>query len=704
MQYFSTLFTIVCLSLSINYANATTRYVKQGGSGSGDGSSWVNASSDLQAMINASILLDEVWVAEGTYKPNTYPLGCLNCTSPRDYTFHLKNEVKVYGGFPDTGSPVFSDRNVSSHPTILSGNIDESGTEDAYHVILSITDDNTTVLDGFTVTGGHADGVFEITVEGQSIYKDVGGGMWISNFSSPSLINCTFSGNNVNNAGGGIYNAKSSNPVLTNCLFSNNIALNGSGMHNEENSNPILTNCNFEFNIASNNGGGIHNESSNPSFTDCTFSGNTAIIGGGIFNSFNSSPIFINCIFSNNSSSSGGGMYSDDCNSLILTNCTFSSNNAVIGGGMYNGSSNPILTNCIFNSNSATEPTFYGGGGMYNIGSNLNLTNCTFSSNTSPRGGGIHSFGGNSILSNCTFTDNTSTIFGAGMFNNGSNSILTNCNFSGNTAGNLGGGMFNTQICTSNLINCTFSNNQATNVTGRGAGVYISSVPKVTLTNCILWNNTTPNNPDDDNSEEIHSTNTTASDVTVNYSIVRDATGSPLTVNNAILNNCLNSDPLFVNADNPAGADNIHRTEDDGLYLQAGSPAINTGTTVDSPLTDIIGYFRDALPDMGAYEYNGINSAPVSVNIAVAHPLTAYPNPTDAGTTITFTAQTAQMMTLTVYAVDGRKVAALFNKTTEPNMVYELKFDMLPLPVGTYYTVLRSADGNTQQVRLLLIK
>jgi hypothetical protein len=38
-------------------------------------------------------------------------------------------------------------------------------------------------------------------------------------------------------------------------------------------------------------------------------------------------------------------------------------------------------------------------------------------------------------------------------------------------------------------------------------------------------------------------------------------------------------------------------------HLLLGSPAINAGTTSDAPLNDFVGYARDALPDMGAYEW-----------------------------------------------------------------------------------------------------
>ena len=73
--------------LSVNLT-AAVRYVKQGGTG--NGSTWGNASGDLQAMINASGAGDQVWVAQGTYNNGS---------------FVMKNGVEILGGFPNTGNP-----------------------------------------------------------------------------------------------------------------------------------------------------------------------------------------------------------------------------------------------------------------------------------------------------------------------------------------------------------------------------------------------------------------------------------------------------------------------------------------------------------------------------------------------------------------------------------------------------------------------
>jgi hypothetical protein len=66
------------------------------------------------------------------------------------------------------------------------------------------------------------------------------------------------------------------------------------------------------------------------------------------------------------------------------------------------------------------------------------------------------------------------------------------------------------------------------------------------------------------------------------------------------------ADPLFVDASNPAGADGIHRTADDGLRLTYSSPAANTGNngSISGITTDILGSDRtqNGTVNRGAYE------------------------------------------------------------------------------------------------------
>ncbi len=54
-NHFQSFLLTCCLILAIGQvAQATIKYVKPTVSGTGDGSSWANASDDLQAMINAA--------------------------------------------------------------------------------------------------------------------------------------------------------------------------------------------------------------------------------------------------------------------------------------------------------------------------------------------------------------------------------------------------------------------------------------------------------------------------------------------------------------------------------------------------------------------------------------------------------------------------------------------------------------------------
>ncbi len=296
-------FILFCLSSFI--ANATTRYVKPTATGTGDGSSWANASANLQAMIDAAAANDEVWVMAGTYKPSANPTSCVGCSSTRDYGFLLKNQVKIYGSFVGTET-LLSQRTatvISTNPTILSGDIGTIGvtTDNVYHVILSLNDDNTTVFDGFTITKGNADGSGSTTIETFDVARYQGGGMYNGYSSSSIFNNCNFISNNSSFEGGGM-------------LIQNNLS--------------AFTNCNFSGNTAS-KGGAIMGTHASPTMTNCTFSNNVASAAGGIYNYDGSSPIYINCSFSNNTATGSAG---------AIYNLDF----------FVWGQSNPTIKNCIF--------------------------------------------------------------------------------------------------------------------------------------------------------------------------------------------------------------------------------------------------------------------------------------------------------------------------------------------------------------------
>ena len=308
-----------------------------------DGTFWDTAFIGLQAALDAAIAGDEIWVAAGVYTPTWQ----FDAGDPRSATFQMVNDVSIYGGFdPSMGVTDWEDRDWVLHESILSGDIGTEGdpADNSYHVFYHPADtglDSSAILDGFTITGGNADG-------DDWAQQNAGGGMF-NYASSPSLLNCTFSGNSAAGAGGGMDNTGGSSPTLTNCTFSRNTAGDeGGGMHNDS-SSPTLIGGAFLENTAD-AGGGIYNGASSPTLTSVTFAGNSANSGGGM-HSDGSSPVLVNSTFWGNSAvGHGGGMRNKGASTPILTNCTFHGNRAIngTGGAIQNyESSYPTLTNCI---------------------------------------------------------------------------------------------------------------------------------------------------------------------------------------------------------------------------------------------------------------------------------------------------------------------------------------------------------------------
>jgi hypothetical protein len=482
-------------------ALANVLYVTPGGVTSGTCSSWGTACS-LQYALSIAVVNDELWVMQGTYVPTD--------GIDRTATFQLKNGVSIYGGFIGTESNR-DDRNWELNVTYLSGDIGLGGdtSDNAYHVVTSSSTNSSAILDGFTITGGNANGT-SVYQNGAGIYNYAGspslaniiftsnsasgrgGGFYNSGNSNPSLANTTFESNsatlgggiydhlsnptlvnatftnNTANDGGGMYNDTSS-PSLTTVAFSGNTAvLDGGGLHNYHLSNPVMTDITFESNAASDAGGGIYNLNSSPSLTAVTLKTNTAPSGAGMYTTNGSPSIEGASFITNTATTNGGGMFNFNAN-LTVSNSTFSGNQAGSnGGGIYNtNSTNLTLNNVSLFKNSATIL----GGGAYIYTSSGSLTNVTFTSNSATYGGGVYNYTSSPNFEAVTFTGNTATI-GGGMYDySSSNPVLNNVNFNSNIATDMGGGMYNLSSAPS-LTNTTYQGNIATN---GGGGMYNSS-------------------------------------------------------------------------------------------------------------------------------------------------------------------------------------------------------------------------------------
>jgi predicted outer membrane repeat protein len=359
-------------------------FVDVDATGANDGSNWANAFNSLQdglTRANSSVKPVEIRVAQGIYKPTKYappPPGAPPSPVARAATFQLINNVTVKGGYAGFGEADPNARDIDTYETILSGDLngndvevsdpcdlldEPTRAENSYHVVTGSGTDDTSVLDGFTITAGNANGSYLSN-------NDKGGGMY--NYEGdPILTNCTFSNNSVfsdnwESGGGAMYNSRS-NPTITNCIFSENLSNIGGGICNWESSNPTLTNCTFNENSAKVSGGGIYNHwLCDAILTNCTFVNNLSeIVGGGMSNDSYSDSKVINCIFIGNSANIGGGMFIQCFSGSIVTNCTFTGNSAGLkGGGIYSGYScpppgppktSPVITNCILYGNTPDE-------------------------------------------------------------------------------------------------------------------------------------------------------------------------------------------------------------------------------------------------------------------------------------------------------------------------------------------------------------
>jgi hypothetical protein len=317
----------------------------------------------------------------------------------------------------------------------------------------------------------------------------------------------------------------------------------------------------------------------------------------------------------------GGGILSAGV--LTLTGCTISDNftGGFGGGGVMNDNGTMTITGCTISNNIEGVAREAAGGGVLNENGTMTITGCTISNNSASasdfggpltsEGGGISNDSGGSLtITNSTISDNTcfaynfdpflpaaTSAFGGGIANSSSLTI-TNCTISGNSAAadgtsfedtGYGGGISNggdLQITSS-----TIAYNSASGDIGVGGGIN-GFEPTTTDSSIIALNTATTGGPDYfTNGGDLESTGYNiignSADAVINAQPT-DQIGTPAAPIDPLL------DPL---------ADNGGPTLTHGL--QSGSTAINRGDPA-APPQDQRGYSRLGVPDVGAFEFDGI--------------------------------------------------------------------------------------------------
>lgn len=314
------------------------RYVKSGGTG--DGSSWTNASGNIQDMIdelanNANGQAGEVWVAAGTYTPQSQLISGTAYSA----SFRMRDGISVYGGFDGTeGSKL--DRKKGTMPwdftneTILEAayydhnnfswtNNKWTLTSDSRHVVwfapMSGESDfaNVTTLDGVTIQGGYAQG-----------------GTGMDDF--------------MTDRGAGVY---------------------------MDGANAYLANCIVKENYATGNGGGVYLENGRVQ-TSLIYNNNADADGGAVY--VENRGLVYRSMLANNSALNGAGVYlhnvtetlEDNPEYLILSTCVVSNNTVRGNGAVYCDKGGVLMQNTITNNNcvtatDATNPNASQTGGIY---------------------------------------------------------------------------------------------------------------------------------------------------------------------------------------------------------------------------------------------------------------------------------------------------------------------------------------------------
>jgi predicted outer membrane repeat protein len=314
-----------------------------------------------------------------------------------------------------------------------------------------------------------------------------------------------------------------------------------------------------------------------------------------------------------------------------MVNCTFTDNAVTVispdggtlpgSGGAVNltGSTMTRFKECIFTGNKATgTPNGVwegGGGGAVYMSSFEGVTNKFGPADIAFENCGFY---------NNTASDNTGAWGGATQHKSDTGKLkasYVNCVFHGNYAQTDGGAVGNyyrvlaapafVPGLETNFTNCTFSNNSAGD---KGGALYYNKATgepmalSSRIENSILFGNSAPVGP--------HIGFLGFSGPVLAFNLLEGGYNATLGVNGG---NNLAGDPMFINAADPDGADNVPGTSDDGLRVNSGSPAVNSGNNSAAGLMGITTDFAGAARvqggsvDMGAYESATIYIPPVPI-------------------------------------------------------------------------------------------
>ncbi|UBM59325.1 right-handed parallel beta-helix repeat-containing protein [Marinilongibacter aquaticus] len=223
-------------------------YVDSSASPGGNGTKPTSAYKYLQDALSFAALSRnavEIRVAKGTYYPDE---GTGFTNNNQSAAFKFVSNVTLLGGYA-TGFPLNKGRNWTQYPSILSGDIQQNGSNKSINVIhndfTSASPLSNVTMDGFTIQdNSQANGIGGM----RNLYSEI------------DISHCTFR-YNWGTAAGAVFNSNSQ-IAFDNCLFYSNSASQGIALGNTQSTLDIV-NCTLYANpllsspLVSSNGGSI---------------------------------------------------------------------------------------------------------------------------------------------------------------------------------------------------------------------------------------------------------------------------------------------------------------------------------------------------------------------------------------------------------------------------------------------------------------
>jgi len=591
-------------------------------------------------------------------------------------------------------------------------------------------EDTTSVLSGFTITGGTG-------LNQSSLYMGLGGGVSCYN-AGAKIINNKIINNTVSNlsypAGGGIGFIKGSSNswvVISNNVISNNTAVAdqeetfGGGIY-------ILGSARIENNVIENNychllsiegeiqGGGIYAESSTSNPLDTLFVSNN---------------LFKNNVIEGGDYIVGAGLASGDflhCPASYIKNNTFSGN-SVISSGVGYGSAihmTKIYGDLVIEGNIIQENSVIsegGGGTVIYINqpfSKVMILNNFISDNwaTSESGwswaAGIWLWDAENaivVIDGNTIKNNSGNRAGGFYACNSYNFTLTNNIFAGNAVDFGGGAIHLFQYY--GKENIYYPKNRTTH------NLYNLKLTKTESLHPVIANNTIVDNHVGQDGGAIFITTTYDSlcpvimnnifwdnEVSGNFGKDINHGGEEYLT---IQNNDIDTDFIFGNWDGDGNINGDPLFIDDLYHLDnCASPCANAGIEEleineniyycpSNDMDDDIRPYLNTFPDIGADETPCPQTSIKENQIVLSSKsLNSYPNPFSNQTTIQFNIQHADFVRLTIVDYSGKEIQTLISEKllTGPN---QIEWNAEGLPSGIYF--LRLETNGISETRIIVL-